>query len=107
MPKRASGSPGPVIGPCAVTVPDISQQATDGGHFVNQNAQPDGTHEVHADTCQQVGRMDHLQFVGRFSACRPAVKVARANYPTAVGCAVCSPDCLAPDEPDERQPRAR
>ena len=62
-------------------------------YYVNQTAQPNGDHEVHREGCYWLTLVTHKMFLGYFSTCGPAVAEAKKFYPTANGCAHCSPAC--------------
>jgi hypothetical protein len=62
-------------------------------YYVNDTAQPNGDHEVHETGCYWLAQAIHTSYLGEFDHCAPAVAVAKRKYPTANGCATCSPDC--------------
>ena len=62
-------------------------------YYVNQTAQPNGDHEVHREGCYWLSLATYTRYLGNFSSCGPAVAVAAVIYPTANGCAHCSPLC--------------
>jgi hypothetical protein len=62
-------------------------------YYVNRNAQANGDHEVHQQTCTQGPAVENRQFLGDFASCGPAVREAKRTYPTANGCFYCSTAC--------------
>lgn len=60
-------------------------------YFVNQDAQPNGDHEVHKAGCNWMPR--YKLALGRHSGCHSAVQAARRHYSQSDGCAFCSPAC--------------
>lgn len=63
-------------------------------YCVNRNAQPTGEHEVHnLATCTVLPNPSNRMALGEHATCHTAVATAKLTYPTADGCAVCSPAC--------------
>lgn len=62
-------------------------------YYVNDNAQPNGDHEVHKVGCVWLAKVLSKTYLGDFSNCQDAVKKAKQIYVTADGCATCSPEC--------------
>lgn len=63
-------------------------------YYVNKNPQPNGDHEVHrVDNCPTPADEENREYLGLFESCHGAVAKAKEKYPTANGCANCSPDC--------------
>ena len=62
-------------------------------YYVNNNAQSNGDHEVHKSGCYWLSLATNTSYLGDFYSCFPAVAKARLTYPTANGCAHCSPAC--------------
>lgn len=62
-------------------------------YYVNKNAQSNGDHEVHKFDCSFLPSPENRRYLGDFPSCRPAVAAAKKIYPTADGCAHCSPEC--------------
>jgi hypothetical protein len=63
-------------------------------YYVNTNAQPNGDHEVHKQTCTWLPSTENRKYLGLFDTCAEAVKEAKKDYPkTANGCYYCSPTC--------------
>ena len=60
-------------------------------YYVNNNAQPNGDHEVHRDGCNYMPiSKTHL---GAFNNCHDAVKAAKQYYAQVNGCYFCSTAC--------------
>ena len=62
-------------------------------YYVNDNAQPNGDHEVHKDGCPWLARAHSTSYLGAFEHCREAVDVAKRTYRQSNGCATCAPAC--------------
>jgi hypothetical protein len=62
-------------------------------YYVNNHAQSNGDHEVHNETCPYLSSVLSKKYLGDFSSCKDAVMEAKKTYPTADGCATCSPSC--------------
>ena len=62
-------------------------------YYVNKNAQANGDHEVHKSGCSYMPNTENRKYLGDFSNCHDAVREAKKTYPTADGCAYCSPEC--------------
>lgn len=62
-------------------------------YYVNQNAQPNGDHEVHVSTCSYLPAAANRTYLGDFSSCKPAVDEARRHYTQVNGCFHCSEPC--------------
>jgi hypothetical protein len=63
-------------------------------YYVNTNQQPNGDHEVHRETvCPTPAAPSNRRDLGDFTNCVDAVREAKKIYPTANGCANCSPAC--------------
>lgn len=62
-------------------------------YYVNENAQPNGDHEVHRDGCSFMPEAQNRRYLGNFASCRPAVVEAKKYYPKSDGCYYCSNDC--------------
>lgn len=61
-------------------------------YYVNNNAQPNGDHEVHKEICKVLPTS--RTYLGFFSNCYEAVAEANKKFPgKADGCAWCCPDC--------------
>lgn len=62
-------------------------------YYVNDNAQPNGDHEVHQFGCYWLSLVISKTYLGDFDNCREAVQKAKQTYPTADGCIHCSELC--------------
>jgi hypothetical protein len=62
-------------------------------YYVNTNAQSNGDHEVHDDSCSYLPIAQNRKYLGQFYTCAAAVTEAKKTYSTADGCAFCSPSC--------------
>jgi len=62
-------------------------------YYVNTNAQTNGDHGVHHEDFSSLPAPQHRKHLGAFASCRRPVTEAKKTYPTADGCAFCSPDC--------------
>ncbi|SDK40287.1 hypothetical protein SAMN04487898_10886 [Pedobacter sp. ok626] len=62
-------------------------------YYVNKNAQPNGDHEVHNETCPRLPEVINRLHLGEFTSCASAVIVAKKSYSKADGCYYCSPTC--------------
>ena len=62
-------------------------------YYVNDNAQPNGDHEVHTTGCSWLSKIESKTYLGDFSNCVPAVKEARKHYSQVNGCYHCSRPC--------------
>lgn len=60
-------------------------------YYVNNEAQPEGDHEVHREDCHRMPT--DRKYLGDYSNCAPAVAEAKRTYPSADGCWHCSPEC--------------
>lgn len=64
-----------------------------GNYFVNDNAQPNGDHEVHVQGCYWLSLATRTTPLGYYWTCADAVRAARAKYRQCNGCAYCSAEC--------------
>ena len=62
-------------------------------YCVNKNAQPNGDHEVHREGCKFWPDLGNWIPLGTHPTCQRPVRIAKEIYPTANGCAFCSPEC--------------
>lgn len=62
-------------------------------YYANKNAQSNGDHEVHKETCNHLPLEHNRKILGDFSNCQDAVKEAKKTDSSADGCAICSPSC--------------
>lgn len=62
-------------------------------YYVNQNAQANGDHEVHTDSCSYLPLPHNRTYLGTFTSCAPAVSEAKRHYPRSNGCYWCCRAC--------------
>lgn len=62
-------------------------------YYVNQNAQPNGDHEVHTEDCSYLPSLSNRKYLGAFSDCKSAVTEAKKTYSKSNGCKTCCPAC--------------
>jgi hypothetical protein len=62
-------------------------------YYVNDNAQSNGDHEVHAGTCSFLPEAKNRTYLGEHTGCATAVVKARTIYSDVDGCYWCSPSC--------------
>jgi hypothetical protein len=62
-------------------------------YYANKNAQSNGDHEVHKETCSKLPVEHNRKYLGDFSNCQDAVKKAKETDSSADGCKICSPAC--------------
>ena len=62
-------------------------------YYVNDNAQSNGDHEVHRETCDYLPKQENRAYLGQFDSCRPAVSAAKKIHPQSNGCYWCSREC--------------
>ncbi|WP_332688826.1 hypothetical protein [Devosia sp.] len=62
-------------------------------YYVNDTAQPNGDHEVHAQNCYWLGQARSTTYLGLFATCREAVAAARRHYRQCNGCVHCAAAC--------------
>lgn len=60
-------------------------------YYVNNNAQPNGDHEVHREGCTYMP--SNRKYLGEFSNCKDAVVEARKTHSNVNGCYYCSNEC--------------
>ena len=60
-------------------------------YYVNNNAQPNGDHEVHHEGC--IWLPQNKTHLGEFSNCKPAVEAAKKYHRQVNGCKTCSNEC--------------
>lgn len=60
-------------------------------YYVNNNAQPNGDHEVHIKECKYMPQS--AKYLGYYDNCREAVNEAKKTYRQSNGCAFCCPLC--------------
>ncbi len=62
-------------------------------YYVNTNAQTNGDHEVHKESCSYLPSAQNRIFLGKFSTCAEAVIAARVHFVQVDGCRYCSYAC--------------
>ncbi|RZJ69811.1 hypothetical protein [Flavobacterium sp.] len=62
-------------------------------YYVNHNAQSNGDHEVHKESCRYFSSMTSRKDLGNHSGCASAVTEAKKTYKQSNGCATCCPSC--------------
>ena len=62
-------------------------------YYVNKNAQANGDHEVHEQSCSFLPKPENRIYLGVFNNCKEAVKRAKMYYTQVNGCYYCSNDC--------------
>ncbi len=62
-------------------------------YYVNDNAQPNGDHEVHVYGCSWLALVVNKTYLGDYTSCSPAVTKARTIYSQCNGCFYCSNAC--------------
>ena len=61
-------------------------------YYVNDNAQPNGDHEVHIENCIYYSRMINT-YLGEYDSCQEAVLVAKKKHKQVNGCISCCRPC--------------
>lgn len=62
-------------------------------YYVNKNAQSNGDHEVHKESCSYLPNLENRIYLGVFSNCSDAVNAAKSHYSKVNGCYYCSINC--------------
>ena len=62
-------------------------------YFVNQSAQANGDHEVHAIGCLYMPSPLGRQYLGNFPGCAEAIAAASRIFPQSNGCYTCCRPC--------------
>lgn len=62
-------------------------------YYVNNNAQLNGDHEVHVNTCPYYSVMYNRIYLGEFETCQEAIREAKKRYPRSNGCFTCCKPC--------------
>lgn len=62
-------------------------------YYVNKNPQSNGDHEVHTSTCTFLPLIENKIYLGEFTDCADAVKIAKIYYPQSNGCKFCALKC--------------
>ena len=60
--------------------------------YVNTQAQPNGDHEVHRETCFRLPSAGNRLYLGDYTSSESALREARKYYPKADGCYYCCPE---------------
>ncbi len=63
-------------------------------YFINKKSDKNGSQFMHDEYCLQIPK-DDILYVGMFENCNEAIKVARENYSTVIGCKKCCSNCQA------------
>ena len=62
-------------------------------YCVAKDAQTDGQHEVHVDSCTYLPDASARIFLGDFKNCKDAVRAAKRHYANSTGCYYCATPC--------------
>ncbi|MGS2738752.1 hypothetical protein [Sinomicrobium sp. M5D2P17] len=62
-------------------------------YYVNKNAQANGDHEVHKESCLRLPLVENRKDLGYHYDCHSAVREARKHYDQVNGCFHCSEAC--------------
>lgn len=62
-------------------------------YYVNDNAQHNGDHEVHIESCVYYSRLTNKTYLGEHDSCQDAVLVAQKKYRQVNGCITCCRPC--------------
>ena len=62
-------------------------------YYVNNNAQPNGDHEVHVSTCSFLALARSTSSLGYHDSCLSAVRQAKQTYSKSNGCYYCCKPC--------------
>ncbi|MBO9728292.1 MAG: hypothetical protein J7623_06600 [Chitinophaga sp.] len=62
-------------------------------YYVNNNAQLNGDHEVHVNSCPYFSVMYSRIYLGEFNSCEEAVREAKKRFPRSNGCSTCNRPC--------------
>lgn len=62
-------------------------------YYVNKNAQSNGDHEVHKESCSYLPSVANRIYLGEFSNCQSAVRAAKRHYSQVNGCYYCCRPC--------------
>ena len=60
--------------------------------YVNKQAQPNGDHEVHRETCYRLPSASNRIYLGDYASSESALREARKYYSQADGCYYCCPE---------------
>jgi hypothetical protein len=62
-------------------------------YYVHKLPQSNGDHEVHAEGCQWMPKLENRQYLGEHNTCVTAVTTARLYFNRVNGCKNCSNAC--------------
>lgn len=62
-------------------------------YYVNKQAQNNGDHEVHVQSCSFFPSEHNRMYLGEFTNCRDAVRKAKETYRQSNGCYYCCNEC--------------
>ncbi|WP_315823479.1 hypothetical protein [Paraflavitalea speifideaquila] len=62
-------------------------------YYVNNEAQSNGDHEVHIESCPYFPRMKNKRYLGEYDSCVEAVRAAKYIHHQANGCKTCCSLC--------------
>ena len=62
-------------------------------YYVNDNAQSNGDHEVHIESCIYYPRLINKTYLGEHDSCQDAVLVAKKKHRQVNGCKECCLPC--------------
>lgn len=62
-------------------------------YYVNVDAREDGTHIVHAESCQYLPNQENRKALGDYANCETALRHARDAYDKVNGCRTCATEC--------------
>ncbi|PZW40462.1 hypothetical protein LX95_01525 [Mesonia algae] len=62
-------------------------------YYVNKNAQTNGDHEVHIESCSHLPNDKNLILLGKYSNCDSAVQKSKEYYNQTNGCYYCCLPC--------------
>lgn len=62
-------------------------------YYVNTQAQSNGDHEVHIDSCMYLPNVQNKKYLGEFYSCHGAVAEAKKTFNKANGCYYCANSC--------------
>ncbi len=62
-------------------------------HYINTNAQPNGDHEVHTETCRFLPNHENIRPLGNFPHCIAAMEIAKIHERQVNGCSHCCEPC--------------
>lgn len=62
-------------------------------YYVNDNAQPNGDHEVHVEGCKNMPSIQNRTSLGECTSCAEAVLKAKTRHKQVNGCYHCCNEC--------------